>query len=220
MGTLKADLSSTLFSSTQQRVLGLLFGNPSRSYYANEIMRHAGAGTGAVQRELERLAASGLLTVKRVGNQKHYQANRESPIFDEMEAIVLKTMKPASYRTTADVGLRAVHETRAQYRVGKAGQSLDVSKRRIATFCRRHHIKRLGIFGSYARGEAGEGSDVDVLVEFKPGKAPSLFKLPDVQEELSALFGGRRVEIATPAILENPYRRKSILADLTTLYAA
>ena len=106
MGTTNDNLLETLFTKTQRRVLGLLFGNPQRSYYANEIMRHARAGIGAVQRELERLAAAGLLTVSRVGNQKHYQANRQSPIFDELEAIVLKTMAPG-----AALGPKLVTET-------------------------------------------------------------------------------------------------------------
>jgi len=91
MGMNKTSLSEALFSKTQRRVLGLLFGNPDRSYYANEIVRFAGAGIGTVQRELERLAAVGLLTVTRIGNQKHYQANRQSPIFEELRGIVLKT---------------------------------------------------------------------------------------------------------------------------------
>ena len=215
MGTTRPGLSETLFTKTQRGILSLLFGDPARSYYANEIVRHARAGIGTVQRELARLVAAGLLTVARVGNQKHYQANRQSPIFDEMEAIVLKTM-------AAEAGERslAARETRARYTAGGKAPALDVPKRRLDALCRRHHIKRLGVFGSFARGEAGEGSDVDVLVEFEPDKAPSLFKLVDVQEELSVLFGGRRVDIATPVILENPYRRKSILADLKTLYAA
>jgi hypothetical protein len=69
----------------------LLFGNPDRTYYANEIVRLAGAGIGAVQRELERLEATGLAVVTRIGNQKHYQANRTAPIFDELRGIVVKT---------------------------------------------------------------------------------------------------------------------------------
>ncbi len=84
-------LSEALFSKTQRRVMGLLFGNPSRSYYANEIIRFAGTGVGTVQRELERLTAVGLVTAKKIGNQKHYQANRQAPIFEELRGIVLKT---------------------------------------------------------------------------------------------------------------------------------
>jgi len=72
-------------------VLGVLFGNPSRSFYANEVISLARSGTGAVQRELARLEASGLVTVTRIGKQKHYQANALSPVFAELRALVLKT---------------------------------------------------------------------------------------------------------------------------------
>jgi predicted nucleotidyltransferase len=92
MGTInRPGLGDVLFSKTQQRVLALLFGNPDRTYYANEIVRLAGGGIGAVLRELERLEATDLVVVTRVGNQKHYQANREAPIFDELRGIVVKT---------------------------------------------------------------------------------------------------------------------------------
>lgn len=84
-------LGDVLFSKTQRQVLSLLFGNPARSYYAKEIVRFAGVGIGSVQRELEKLAAAGLLNVTQIGNQKHYQANREAPIFEELRGIVLKT---------------------------------------------------------------------------------------------------------------------------------
>ena len=87
----KSGLGDALFSKTQQQVLGLLFGHPERSYYANEIVRLADIGIGTVHRELEKLSAAGLLIVKKVGNQKHYQANHESPIFEELRGIVLKT---------------------------------------------------------------------------------------------------------------------------------
>jgi DNA-binding MarR family transcriptional regulator len=69
-------LGDALFSSTQQRVLGLLFGQPNRSFYANELIALAGSGSGAVQREVKRLAESGLVTVVRMGKQKHYQPRR------------------------------------------------------------------------------------------------------------------------------------------------
>jgi DNA-binding transcriptional ArsR family regulator len=91
MGMIGVGLSDALFTKTQQRVLGLLFGNPDRSYYANEIVRLAGSGIGAVQRELGKLAAAGIIEIRRVGNQKHYQANRQSPIFDELRGIAVKT---------------------------------------------------------------------------------------------------------------------------------
>ena len=86
-----AGLADALFGRVRQRVLGLLFGHPDRSYYANEIIGWVDGGTGAVQRELARLTAAGLLTVSRVGRQKHYQANQAAPIFPELRGIVLKT---------------------------------------------------------------------------------------------------------------------------------
>jgi len=85
-------LSNALFSKVQQRVLALIFGQPERSFYTSEIMRRVRSGTGAVERELSRLQRSGLVSVERIGNQKHYRANRESPIFEELQSLVVKTV--------------------------------------------------------------------------------------------------------------------------------
>jgi len=87
-----ASLADALFTHTQQRVLALLFGQPTRTYYATELIGLAGAGSGAVQRELARLARSGLVTVRPLGNQKHYQANPDSPLFAELCGIAQKTV--------------------------------------------------------------------------------------------------------------------------------
>jgi len=86
-----AGVADALFTKVQQRVLGVIFGNPGRSYYSNEIIAMAGCGTGAVQRELGRLSGAGLVTVSRVGNQKHYRADPASPVYEELRALVLKT---------------------------------------------------------------------------------------------------------------------------------
>lgn len=94
-------LADALFTKVQQRVLGLLFGQPDRSFYANEVIALANMGTGAVQRELARLQAVGLVTVKRIGRQKHYQANRDSPVFDELRGLVLKTVGMADVLSAA-----------------------------------------------------------------------------------------------------------------------
>jgi predicted nucleotidyltransferase len=99
MGTVKKSafdmprkgLADALFSTTQQRVLGLLFGQPERSFYSTEVIGLVGSGSGAVQRELAKLEQSGLVSVHKVGTQKHYQANRDSPLFTELCAIARKT---------------------------------------------------------------------------------------------------------------------------------
>lgn len=85
-------LADALFTTTQQRVLALLFGQPGRSFYASELIERTGSGSGAVQRELKQLTSSGLVTVKRIGNQKHYQANPDSPVFEELRGLVIKTV--------------------------------------------------------------------------------------------------------------------------------
>ena len=96
MGILKrasdSGLAAALFTRTQQRVLGLLFGHPERSFYASEVINLAQVGSGAVQRELARLEGAGLISTRRIGSQKHYQASRQSPLFKELRSIVRKTV--------------------------------------------------------------------------------------------------------------------------------
>jgi predicted nucleotidyltransferase len=95
MGTNKVSVSGlagALFSSVQQRVLALLFTQPEREFSTSDVIRIAASGTGAVHRELGRLASSGLLTVAQVGNQKRYRANRSSPVFQELQSLILKTV--------------------------------------------------------------------------------------------------------------------------------
>src|SRR5207247_2825095 len=76
----------------QQRLLELLYGQPQRRFQTAELIRLAVSGTGAAHRFLTRLADAGLVTVSRSGNQKHYQANRHSPIFSELHRLVVKTV--------------------------------------------------------------------------------------------------------------------------------
>lgn len=85
-------LADALFSRSQQRVLSLLFGQPDREFFVSEIIALADCGRGAVQRELAKLAGSGLALVSQVGNRKYYRANRESPLFHEICGFVRKTV--------------------------------------------------------------------------------------------------------------------------------
>jgi predicted nucleotidyltransferase len=88
----RESLADALLTKTQQRVLGLLFGQPERSFYASELIREAGTGSGAAQRELARLEKSGLVLTERIGHQKHHRANAASPLYSELRNIVLKTV--------------------------------------------------------------------------------------------------------------------------------
>lgn len=94
-------LSDALFTKTQQRVLGLLYGKPDAAFYTNQIVRLAKMGSGTVTRELTRLAASGLLEVRQEGNQMYYQANAKNPIYQELLGIVKKTFGVADVLRTA-----------------------------------------------------------------------------------------------------------------------
>ena len=84
-------IGDALFTKTQQKVLGLLFGKPDKSFYTNEIMRWAAMGRGTVSRELERLVRAGLISISKEGNQNHYQADHTNPIYKELVSIVRKT---------------------------------------------------------------------------------------------------------------------------------
>ena len=84
-------IAGALFPRVRQRVLAILYGNPDRSFFLNEIVSVAQSGTGAEQRELATLAEAGLLTARTQGNQRHYQANASAPVFAELRGLVLKT---------------------------------------------------------------------------------------------------------------------------------
>jgi len=87
-----AGLADLLFGRTRGAVLALLYGRADQSFYTREIAREIDASVGAVQRELENLSKVGLILRKSVGSQVHYQANRETPIFPEMRALINKTI--------------------------------------------------------------------------------------------------------------------------------
>lgn len=126
MGTISVGLSEALFTKTQRKLLGLLYGHPDRSYYANEIVRHANTGIGAVQRELERLTAAGLLSVEPVGNQRHYRANRASPIFAELRGITMKTFGVTDVLREALVPL--TRKIRLAFIYGSLAKGTDTAK--------------------------------------------------------------------------------------------
>jgi predicted nucleotidyltransferase len=95
--------------------------------------------------------------------------------------------------------------------------ALRISKKAVSDFCRRHHIRKLALFGSVLRSDFRADSDVDVLVEFEPGQIPGLAFFA-MQEELSGVLG-RKVDLNTPAWL-SPYFRSAVLREAETLYAS
>lgn len=88
----RSAVAAALFTPVQQRVLGLLFGQPERRFQSAELIRLAGSGTGAVHRLLQRLASAGLVVVTRDGNQKYYAAQGQSTVFEELHGLIVKTI--------------------------------------------------------------------------------------------------------------------------------
>ncbi|MBI2854754.1 MAG: nucleotidyltransferase family protein [Chloroflexi bacterium] len=95
-------------------------------------------------------------------------------------------------------------------------ERVHVSGKELAAFCRRHHIKSLSLFGSVLRDDFRPDSDIDVLVEFQPGKTPGFFTFAEMEDELSALFGTRKVDLRTPQDLSR-YFRDRVLREAVVL---
>jgi hypothetical protein len=76
----------------------------------------------------------------------------------------------------------------------------------LAPFCQRHGIRRIALFGSLLSGRARPDSDIDLLVEFEPGRSPGLIGIAELEAELSSLIGGRRVDLRTPQDLSDHFR--------------
>jgi len=88
------NIADALFSATRQKVLSLLFTQPDQDFSIGELIEKANAGSGAVQREVTRLAESGLVSVELKGRQKRYHANKKAPVFRELRSLVMKTLGP------------------------------------------------------------------------------------------------------------------------------
>jgi predicted nucleotidyltransferase len=94
---------------------------------------------------------------------------------------------------------------------------INIPQTRVATFCHRHHIRKLALFGSVLRDDFRPDSDIDVLVEFEAGHVPGFIRLAGMELELVEIFGGHRVEMHTPMCL-SPYFRDEAMAESELLY--
>jgi len=158
----RARLGNALFSGVQQRVLAVLFGRPDQSFYRNEPMRLTGSGKGALQRELDRLEQSGLVTVRPVGNQKHYQANRAAPIFEELRGIVTKTFGVADLLREALAPLAARIRTALIY--GSVAKGEDTAASDIDLMVIGDELAYADIFGVASEAERRLGRKLNPTV--------------------------------------------------------
>ncbi len=173
MGIKLNGLADALFSKVQQRVLGLLFVNADRSFFTNEIVRFVDSGIGVVQRELKKLAESGLITTKQIGNQKHYQANRDAPIFEELRAIMLKTAGLSDILRTAL--LPASGKIQVAFIYGSIAKGTDTAKSDIDILIVSNELAFADLFNLFAPCEATLGRPVN----------PSIYSRQELDRKLA-----------------------------------
>ena len=149
------------------------------------------------------MTGAGIVVRERMGNLVYYHTNTHSPIFNELKNIVRKTCGVADVKNPLDM----------------VAQRFMVPPEKLAEFCRKHHIRKLALFGSVLREDFRPDSDVDVLVEFEAGHVPGLFGLADTEAQLSALAGGRKVDVRTAAELSR-YFRDRVVREARVQYAA
>ena len=209
---MSSDPTSLLFGSYRRQILSLLMGQPDEALHVREIARRTGVPVGSLHRELRALAGAGLLQRIPAERQVLYRANARSPLFEPLCMIFGRVE-----------GAVRVAEPQARYgatgsaRLDRALERLNVPQRVLSALARRYGLKRMAFFGSVSRDDFQPRSDVDVMVEFAGERTTPFAKL-DLADELSAMFGGRKVDVVTPGVLRNPVRRASIERDLVTVH--
>ena len=127
-------IARLLFGTVRRDVLALLYGRPDESFYMREIQRAVGAGIGPVQRELRQLADAGLVNREQRGNQVYFSANRDAPIFPELQAIVEKTAGAPEVLRASFGPLLAAEKIDAAFIYGSVAQGRQTSKSDIDVF--------------------------------------------------------------------------------------
>lgn len=158
----RTGLADALFTPVQQRVLGLLFGQPDRRFQSAELIRLARGGVGAVHRQLGRLAETDLVTVTRSGNQKHYQARRDSPVFEELHSLIVKTVGVAEPLRQALA--RKARAIRAAFVYGSVAKGTDRARSDIDLMVISDSLRYSDLFEILQAAEAVLGRTVNPTV--------------------------------------------------------
>jgi predicted nucleotidyltransferase len=202
-------LETLLGSRLRAKVLGWLFTHPEEHFYVRQLTALVQGDSTNVSRELARLEKTGILVSTTEGKQKYYQANRQYPLFDELKGLMARMAHIETDSKAAD----SIHTVAT----AETNRRINISKRQLTAFCRKHHIKTLALFGSVLRDDFQPDSDVDVLVEFEEGHVPG-FAIIDMENELSRLVG-RKVDLRTPGDLSR-YFRDRVMHESKVQYAA
>jgi len=165
-------IADALFSRTQQRVLALLYGHADRSYYLKQIIDWVNAGRGSVQRELEKLVSTGLLTKRSLGNQQHYQANPGCLIYSELLSIVKKTFGIADVLQQALLPLDKEIDFAFVY--GSVAKGEETSKSDIDLFIASESVAYADVMNVLTSSEVELGRPVN----------PSIYNRDDIRKKL------------------------------------
>ena len=159
---------------------------------------------------------------KYVGGVVLYLGEQRLPFADKLWALPISTLWEAAETTpTLRSPAPPAYGPKSVPKGAKSvAEKLRISQTKLAALCRKYGIAKLSLFGSASRNELTPESDVDLMVEFSPDSRASLFDITAMQDEFSAAFGGRKVDIVMPEILRNPFRRDSIVPDLKLIYEA
>jgi predicted nucleotidyltransferase len=179
-------------SRLRAKLLVRLFRGTDTRYYIRQLAVLIGEDSTNISRELARLEEIGILVSTTEGKQKYYQANQQSPVFKEIRNLMTRLSVRESSIMPALPGLLS--------------RRLKINRPALTGFCRQNHVQKLSLFGSVLRADFKPESDIDVLVEFQPGKPPGFLKLAGMEEELSTLIGGRKVDLRTPQDLSKHFR--------------
>jgi predicted nucleotidyltransferase len=186
-----------ILTKTQQRVLGLLFVEEVERTL-NELVQRSGGGSGAIRREVERMAAAGLLRERRVGNQRRFSADRTSPFYPELAALAAKSLAPPADRSC---------------KRPRPSTALIAGRTTLKKVLARHGLANPRVFGSVARGDDTDASDLDLLVD-----APRGTSLLDLVKAKHALEDALRVPVDLVTLEDLPEsHRTSALAEAVPL---
>jgi hypothetical protein len=94
---------------------------------------------------------------------------------------------------------------------------MTYNQTQLSAICQKYHITKLALFGSILRDDFEDDSDVDILVEFVQGHTPDFFTLYDIEQELSSVFGGRKIDLVTYRAL-NKHLREGVLNSAKVQY--
>jgi hypothetical protein len=202
--TADEDPAKILFGKVRRSILSHLFARSDEAFYLRQIVRDTGQGLGPVQRELKRLADAKIIRRTPRGRQVYFQANPESPIFQEIKSLMVRL-------GTAQASKRPLQRSPLPMR-----QRFNIPGPTLTAFCRGNHITKLSLFGSALREDFRPDSDIDVLVEFEPGHVPG-FAIVAMENELSRL-AGRKVDLRTPRDLSR-YFREQVIREAKVRYA-